>query len=138
MGERTKVLIVGGGVAALEGALALQALGPEAFDVELVAPEHDFTYRPLLVAEPFGHGSVRTFPLQRLAADAGASYRQAIATGLDSEQRLLRTASGDLLPFDQLLLAPGAVPVTAVPGALCFRGPNEAGALERLTVGIAA
>ena len=132
MGERTKVLIVGGGVAALEGALALQALGPEAFDVELVAPENDFTYRPLLVAEPFGHGTVRTFPLQRLAEDAGASCRQAIATGVDTDQRLLRTAAGDLLPFDQLLLAPGAVPVTAVPGALCFRGPVEAGALEQV------
>ena len=132
MAERTRVLIVGGGVAALEGALALRALGPEVFDVELVAPEHDFTYRPLLVAEPFGHGTVRTFPLARLAEAAGASYRQAIATGVDTEQRVLRTAAGDLLSFDQLLLAPGAVPVTAVPGALCFRGPNEAGALEEV------
>lgn len=138
MAERTKVLIVGGGVAALEGALALRAFDAEAFDVELVAPEHDFTYRPLLVAEPFGHGSVRTFPLRRLAESAGASFREAIATGVDTQQRILRTAAGDLLPFEQLLLAPGAVPVTAVPGALCFRGPNEAGALEQVLEGAEA
>ena len=132
MSERTNVVIVGGGVAALEGALALHALASEAVDVELVAPEHDFTYRPLLVAEPFGHGSVRTFPLQRLAEAAGARYRQAIVTGVETEQRLVRTASSDAIHYDELLLAPGAVPVTAVPGALCFRGPAEAGALERV------
>lgn len=132
MAERTHVLVVGGGVAALEGALALRALAPEAADVALVAPDHDFTYRPLLVAEPFGHGNVRTFPLRRLAEDAGASFREAIVTGVDTENRLVRTAAADTLAYDELLLAPGAVPVTAVPGALCFRGPSEAGALERI------
>jgi sulfide:quinone oxidoreductase len=132
MPERTKVVIVGGGVAALEGALALQALAPEAVAVELVAPERDFTYRPMLVAEPFGHGSVRTFPLRRLAEAAGASFRQAVVTGVDAEERVVRTASSDAIAYDELLLAPGAVPVTAVPGALCFRGPTEAGALERV------
>ena len=132
MPERTKVVIVGGGVAALEGALALQALAPEAVAVELVAPERDFTYRPMLVAEPFGHGSVRTFPLRRLAEAAGASFRQAVVTGVDAEERAVRTASSDAISYDALLLAPGAVPVTAVPGALCFRGPTEAGELERV------
>jgi sulfide:quinone oxidoreductase len=132
MVERTKVVIVGGGVAALEGALALQALAPETLAVELVAPERDFTYRPMLVAEPFGHGSVRMFPLRRLAEAAQASFREAVVTGVDAERRLVRTASSDAISYDELLLAPGAVPVTAVPGALCFRGPTEAGALERV------
>ena len=132
MAERAQVVIVGGGVAALEGALALQALAPEAVRVELVAPERDFTYRPMLVAEPFSHGSVRAFPLRRLAEAAGASFREAVVTGVDTEQRLVRTASSDVIPYDELLLAPGAVPVTAVPGALCFRGPAEADALGRV------
>ena len=132
MPERTKVVIVGGGVAALEGALALRAVAREALEVELVAPEQDFTYRPMLVAEPFGHGSVRTFPLQRLTEAAGASFREAIVTGVDAEERLVCTASSDTISYDELLLAPGAVPVTAVPGALCFRGPAEARDLERV------
>jgi sulfide:quinone oxidoreductase len=132
MAERKKIIVVGGGVAALEGALALQALAPQLADVELVAPEPDFTYRPMLAAEPFGHGGVRAFPLRRLAEAAGASLREAVVTGVDTEHRLVRTASSDAFPYDQLLLAPGAVPVTAVPGALCFRGPSEAGALERV------
>jgi sulfide:quinone oxidoreductase len=128
----TNVVIVGGGVAALEGALALQSLASEAIDVELLAPELDFTYRPLLVSEPFAHGSLRTFPLRRLAEAAGARFRQAVVTGVDAGERTVRTASSDTIPYDGLLLATGAVPLTAVPGALCFRGPHEAEALEQV------
>jgi sulfide:quinone oxidoreductase len=130
--ERSRVLIVGGGVAALEAALALHALASELVEVELVVPEREFTYRPLLVAEPFGAGQVRTFPLRRLTEAAGASFRQAIVAEVDSDGHVLRTEAGEELPFDLLLLAPGAVPVDAVPGALCFRGPSEAAALGRL------
>src|ERR1044072_7534447 len=132
MAERTKVVIVGGGAGALEGALALQAIAAEVVEVELVAPERDFTYRPMLFAEPFVLGIVRSFPLPRLAAAAGATFRRAIVTGVDTEVRAVRTSSSDAVSYDELLLAPGAVPVTAVPGALCFRRPTDAGAFERL------
>src|SRR6476469_4463187 len=52
----TRVLIAGGGVAALEAALALRALAENRVTVELVAPKTEFTYRPLAVAEPFRVG----------------------------------------------------------------------------------
>ena len=65
-----KVLIVGGGVAALEAALALQELAPELAQVELVAPDRSFVYRPLLVT-----GEARSFPLKRLVESAGATVR---------------------------------------------------------------
>lgn len=129
---RTRVVIVGGGVAALEATLALHELAPELVEVELVAPERNFTYRPLLVAEPFGAGQVRTFPLTRLAGHAGATHTVAVVTGVDSDRHVVRTAAGDELPFDLLLLAPGAVPVAAVTGAICFRGPTEAAALRQV------
>jgi NADH dehydrogenase FAD-containing subunit len=68
---RAKVLIVGGGVAALEAALALDALAAEHVDVELVAPERSFAYRPLLVAEPFAFrdGALAVAPAGTVAAD---------------------------------------------------------------------
>jgi sulfide:quinone oxidoreductase len=130
--DRQKVLIVGGGVAALEAALALEVLAPGLVTVELVAPEKQFAYRPLLVAEPFAAGEVRTFPLTRLAKAAGAGFRQAVVTGVDSDRHVVRTAAADELPFDLLLLAPGAVPLAAVDGALCFRGPGDAEALAQV------
>jgi sulfide:quinone oxidoreductase len=129
---RAKVVIVGGGVAALEAALALEALAAENVEVELVAPERDFTYRPLLVTEPFGAGQVRTFPLRRLAEAAGATFHQAVVTGVDSDRYIVRTTAADEIPFDLLLLAPGAMPMASVPGAVSFRGPNEARAVAQM------
>jgi sulfide:quinone oxidoreductase len=55
-----------------------------------------------------------------------------VVTRVDSDRHVVRTAAGDELPFDLLLLAPGAVPAVAVPGAICFRGPSEAEALRQL------
>ena len=125
--DTTRVLIVGGGVAALEAALALHELAPELTEVELVAPETQFFYRPLLVAS-----EQRAFPLRRLAEAAGATLRKARVTAVDPEEHLLFTADGDELSFDLLLLAPGAVPAVALPGALCFRGPAEAAVLTQM------
>jgi sulfide:quinone oxidoreductase len=123
----TKVLIAGGGVAALEAALALHELAPELTDVELVAPDSYFVYRPLLVT-----GEARSFPLERLVEAAGATLRNGIVTGVEPEQRVVNTSVGEELPFDLLLLALGAVPTAAVPGALCFRGPGDAAELARM------
>jgi sulfide:quinone oxidoreductase len=63
---------------------------------------------------------------------AGASFVEAIVTDVDSDRHVVRTAAGDELPFDLLLLTPGAIPAEAVPGALCFRGPGDAAALREL------
>ena len=70
----TRVLIAGGGVAALEAALALRALGEDQVSVELLGPEPQFWYRPLAVAEPFDLGDVRQFELTELAEAAGATF----------------------------------------------------------------
>ena len=64
-----RVLIAGGGVAALEMILALRQLAAERVSIELLAPEEDFVYRPAAVAEPFGLGHARTFPLATIAID---------------------------------------------------------------------
>ena len=128
---QTRVLIVGGGVAALEAALALRELAPMLVRVEVVTPEPDFVYRPLLAAQPFGT-EVARFPLRRLVEDGGATLHEAIVTGVDPGRHVVRTAAADELPFDLLLLAPGAVPVPAVGGALCFDGPDAALAVARL------
>ena len=75
-----QVLIAGAGVAGLEAVLALQALTDGEVSVELVAPEAEFTYRPLAVTEPFGVGEVKRFPLQKLAeAAAGQAAANRIA-----------------------------------------------------------
>jgi len=129
---RTRILIAGGGVAALEAALGLRALAGEQASVELVAPESDFVYRPLAVAEPFRVGEVRRFPLRRLAQAAGAMLRQEQVAEVDPDLHAVKTTTGDSLPYDLLLLALGATPVRAIPGTLCFGGPADSTALARV------
>jgi sulfide:quinone oxidoreductase len=119
------VVIAGGGVAALEAALTLQELGEKGLSVELLAPEPTFWYRPVAVAEPFGLGTVRHFDLGELARDVGAALSLGALAGVDVDRREARTHTGGVLSFDALLIASGALPVPAVPGAVTFRGPAD-------------
>jgi sulfide:quinone oxidoreductase len=126
------VVIGGAGVAALETALALQALAGEHVSVELVAPDREFTYRPLAVAEPFRADEVRRFPLEPLVAAAGASLRTGSVTGVEADAKQVRLENGDPLDYDAFVLATGTRPREAVEGALTFRGPQDGPALAEL------
>jgi len=70
--KRARVLVAGGGVASLEASLALQELATGLVDVEVIAPDSEFTYRPLAVAEPFRAADLKRFPLRTLVERAGA------------------------------------------------------------------
>jgi sulfide:quinone oxidoreductase len=92
--KRVHVVIAGAGVAGLETALALDAIAREYLTVELIAPEREFTYRPLSVAEPFRMGEVRRFPLDRLVRAAGAELRTGTLTGVDADNKRAVLADG--------------------------------------------
>lgn len=130
--QSTKVLIAGGGVAALEAALALHALLDDRVEVELLAPEPRFWYRPLAVAEPFRLGEVQHFELPELASAAGAQFSPGALLGVDGTRKVARISAEDTLAYDALLIACGAVPKPAVLGALTFRGPADADKIREL------
>ena len=69
---KLRVVIVGGGVAALETALALHELAPEQTATTVLAPNEEFVYRPMTVREPFAYPGARHYPLARIVRDAGA------------------------------------------------------------------
>ncbi len=112
-----EVVIAGGGVAALEAALALQELAGECVRMTLVAPSAEFVYRPMAVLEPFVHRAPRSLPLAEVAADVGASFERDTVASVDADQRVLHTADGLALPYDALLIAIGARPAALLPGA---------------------
>lgn len=126
------VLIAGGGVAALEAALALRALAKDRVSVELLAPEPHFWYRPLAVAEPFALGEVRHFELSKLAAEAGATFSLGRLVSVDTARRLAYTSPSGAISYGALLIACGAAPKPAVDGALTFRGPADTAEIARL------
>jgi len=65
--HRTRVVIAGGGVAALEALLALRADAGQLVDMTLVADTDTFAYRSLQVGEAFGVGHPRRYSLAALA-----------------------------------------------------------------------
>jgi sulfide:quinone oxidoreductase len=137
-----RVLIAGAGVAGLETALALHALAPGLVGVELLAPEREFVYRPLSVAEPFGLAGVKRFDIDQIAAEAGATVHARHLTGIDSDRHVALTNSGDAFDYDVAVIATGARPQEAVPGALTFvggpSGEDLARVLEELESGAAS
>jgi sulfide:quinone oxidoreductase len=106
--EQLRVVIVGGGVAALETALALKQLAPERTDVTLIAPNSELVYRPMTVREPFAHGAAARYPLQRIASDAGARLLPDELDWIDPEQQTIQTKTGETIEYDALVLALGA------------------------------
>jgi sulfide:quinone oxidoreductase len=124
------VVIAGGGPAALEGALKLQLLAADRARITLLASDAAFAYRPLAVAEPFGLAPPVRFSLPELAAERGFAFVRDALAGVDAPARRLRTAGGRTMAYDALLVAVGARAEPALPGALTFRGSEDAGALR--------
>jgi sulfide:quinone oxidoreductase len=131
----SKVLIAGGGIAALEAALALRALGAGRVDLTLVAPEPDFVVRPMLVAEPLGAGAARRVPLRAIAADAGCEFVRGAIAAVEPERGRVLLRSGAALPYDTLVLAVGARTLPAFDGVITL--PDSPG-LEALRGEIAS
>ena len=75
-GDEFTVLIIGGGVAALEAALALEELGNGGICVEMICPEAEYTMRPLAVTEPFGAEPPPRLDLHAFCAELGITLRR--------------------------------------------------------------
>jgi sulfide:quinone oxidoreductase len=125
--ERTKVTIVGGGVAALEAMIALRRLAQERVAIELVTPTPEWSYKPLAVAEPFGLGEAKRYDLLRIARDHGAAMHLAGVQAVMPEAHQLLTWDGRTLDYELLLLAIGAKPTPALPGSVTVQGPGYTG-----------
>jgi sulfide:quinone oxidoreductase len=108
-GQPLEVLIVGGGVAALEAALALADLAGELTRVTVLAPNAEFVYRPLAVREPFAYGRADRFALAPIVEDARATLIADRLSWVDPGERVAHTEGGRALPYGALLLAMGAL-----------------------------
>jgi sulfide:quinone oxidoreductase len=110
---RPHILIAGGGVGGVEAALALNDIARGAARVTLLASSAEFVYRPLSIGEPFTRSWAGHYALENIAADAGAELVIDTLVGVDQRSKTARTASGQELSFDALLVATGASSVAA-------------------------
>src|SRR4051812_17342815 len=92
--EPADVLIVGGGIAALETLLALHDLAGNRVQITIVAPDREVVYRPMTVAEPFGLGTARRYPLDEIAAEFGARILHGTVVAVDGTAHAVTLGSG--------------------------------------------
>ncbi|PWU23262.1 MAG: hypothetical protein C5B48_08920 [Candidatus Rokuibacteriota bacterium] len=133
-----RVLIAGGGVAGLEAMIALRSLAGDRVDVELLAPEPHFWYRPISVAEPFDASRAYRFELSALAASPGTSFTLGSLLGVDAQQHKAILGSGAQIAYDALVIACGTRSVSTLPRALTFRGPADVEAYRGLLTEVEA
>ena len=128
---RPRVVVAGGGVAALEACLALRnSLDAGELAIDLLCPAARFELRPLSVLEPFDGTPAWGMDLATFAADQDVRLVRDGLAAVDVAARAVVTTSGARLGYDHLLVATGAEPVRAVPGAVTFRGGRDADAVR--------
>ena len=118
-----KVVIAGGGVAALEALLTLRELAQDRVEIDLVTPNAEFINRPMQLAALFHDERVQHFDLTRIAADQGATLVPDRLEGVWPDKRVVMR-SGTQRSYDSLLIAIGAQLRVGVPGAMTVAAPG--------------
>jgi sulfide:quinone oxidoreductase len=120
--RRARIVIAGGGFAALEVA---QALAERQVELTLISPDPVLRYRPAATSEAFSTAPARCYDQRAIAGDLGAIYHSAWLESVASGERFVRISSGARLDYDVLVLAIGARAIVGIPGALTFRDQRD-------------
>jgi sulfide:quinone oxidoreductase len=103
-----RVVICGGGIAAVEGLLKVRRLLGNQVPVKLIAPNESLFYRPLAVKQPFATGPPKTYDLSRIADDTDADVILEKVEMVDRDAQVVHTTGGHSERYDALLVATGA------------------------------
>lgn len=108
--HQLQVVIVGGGVAALEAVLALNDLAGPRVHIVALAPNEDFVYRPMTVREPFAYETARRYPLAPIMRSLGVELIAEKLGWVDRARQVVHTSEDREIRYDALLLALGGQP----------------------------
>ena len=134
--RRRRLIVAGGGVGGLEGALALRALAGDLPTIDLICPEPEFVYLAMTVAEPFGYARPARVGFERLARDRGVHHLRERVVRVDPARNTLMLGSGEQLEFDALLVAVGGRRTAWLDGALTFTGPDAVAPMRDILAGV--
>src|SRR4051794_22285815 len=129
---RPQIVVAGGGVGGLEAVLALRSLVGRMTGIDLLTPDDEFVYRPMLVAEPFGHLHALRLPLARLERSHGVRRVRDRMAGVEPAAHRVRLEGGGTLGYDVLIIATGARQLPWLDGAVTFGGPAAVERVEAL------
>jgi sulfide:quinone oxidoreductase len=115
-----RVVIAGGGIAALEALMALHDLGEQRLALTLIAPDEEFALRPMAVAVPFSAGHATHIALASICERFGATLHVARIDAVDAAARVVHCDDNARVPYDRLILATGAATRPAYRSALTF------------------
>src|SRR6476619_7835689 len=101
VGTPLRVLVAGGGVAALEAVLALRSLAGDLVAIELLAPGTDFPHRPYSVRSPFSGDAAPQISFDRTHV---THHRGALAD-VDPDRHEVHTTDGGTLTYERLSVA---------------------------------
>lgn len=121
-----RTLIVGGGIAGLEALLALQDLAEDRVELTLVAPDADFTYKPLAVEEPFSLLPAERRELGPLLRELGGDFVQRGVSAVLAGDHAVELDDGARLGYDLLVVCTGGKERDPYRQAVTFRvgGPE--------------
>jgi sulfide:quinone oxidoreductase len=125
-----RVLIAGGGIAGIEAALALRELASDAAEVVVVDPGSRFSVPGTATGRAFGFGRGVDLRLIDVVDRAGAALVRGRVASVEPARHIAVLEGGKVLRYDALIVAVGATPVPAVPGALTFTGPRDVEAIR--------
>jgi NADH dehydrogenase len=113
--DRRRVVILGGGFGGVSAARRFEQLLPWTpwLDVTLVSQRNFLLFTPMLAEVAAGSVEAGNVGVPLRAACPRTRFRQAEVLGVDPERRVVHLRRGDameVLPYDQLVLALGAVP----------------------------
>jgi len=118
--SKPRVRIVGGGIAGLEAAMALSDMVGDRAEISLIAPEPDFTYKPLVVEEPFTQQPAERHELEPLFAELGVSFVRGALERVSPEAHEVELADGSKLEYETLIVCVGGRPRPAYAAAETF------------------
>lgn len=130
--EAHRLVVAGGGVAALEAVLAVRACAGAQVRSTILAPDPVFRHRPLSVTEPFSLAAPRGLSLESFAAEQDGQFVRGAMAEVDSDRKVVRTREGLELPYDFLLIAVGARAGVTIPGAVAFWDVADRGAFKEI------
>jgi sulfide:quinone oxidoreductase len=105
-----RVVVAGGGVAALEAVLALHELAGPRVAVTLLTTATEVVMRPMAVREPFAYPGPNRYAISPILGEVGATQIADALTTVDAVARTVTTTSGNEVAYDALIVAVGATP----------------------------